>query len=284
MIERTVLLLLIGLLLFLAVLGLVWLGWPAALELWRRQRAWYERVLVRQLLVDIDPRTAAALGLLAPLGVGVATGLALGHYAWFVVGAALGALIPFAVVRHLELVRRRKLDRQLIDGVSTMASGVRAGLNLVQSMQLLVHNGQPPIRQEFGQLLREYQMGLDMNQAMRHAANRIGSSHFRLLFTALEMHRIRGGDVGDSLDRIGASIREIQRLEGKLDAVTASGRFQAMMIAVMPLVLLGMRYLIDPDGVRRMFTEPLGRMLMLIALALIVTAFLWIRRIMDVDI
>ena len=125
---------------------------------------------------------------------------------------------------------------------------------------------------------------MDLNQAMRNSANRIGSSNYRLLFTAIEMHRQRGGDAGESLDRIAESIREIQRLEGKLDALTAQGRLQASMMASMPVVILIILYFIEPDGTRLLFVEPLGRLILVVAMVMIAIAFFWIKRIMAIDI
>jgi tight adherence protein B len=263
---------------------LVRYGWELVARWVREQIARYDRVLRHQLLLDIDPRLAfgAVVGLVVVLGL--CTAAVLGNWLWFIVGGAVGAFLPTMIVRHLETKRKQRLERQLVDGVMALASGVRAGLNLIQAMELLVTNAIGPIKQEFAQLLREYQMGLELNQAMRNASNRIGLSNYRLLFTAIEMHRLRGGDTGESLDRIAESIREIQRLEGKLDALTAQGRTQARMMAAMPLLIMGIFYMIDPEGVGMLFTEPMGRLVLLIAAALILCGFLWIRRIMAVDI
>ena len=52
----------------------------------------------------------------------------------------------------------------------------------------------------------------------------------------------------------------------------------------MPAVLLGILYVINPDDVRILFTVPIGRAVLLIAAGLIVVAYVWIRKIMDVDI
>ena len=274
----------LSVLILVAVFLLISFGYPVAVAFIHRQQRWYQRVLVQQLLIDIQPRTAVVLSAAAVLVTGLIAYLFVGGYLWFFIGAAVGAALPYAVVAHLETKRRQQIERQLVDSITTIASGVRAGLNIVQSMQMLVQNSRPPIKQEFAQLLREYQMGLDLNQAMRNASNRIGLQHYRLLFTAIEMHRERGGDTGESLDRIAESIREIQRLEGKLDALTAQGRTQARMMAAMPVVLLGILYTINPVDTRRLFTEPVGRVMLLSATALVVVAFLWIRRIMDIDI
>ncbi len=256
---------------------------PTVRALYDRQVNLYERVLVHQLLIDIDPRVAAWLAILCIVLCALVGYVLAMNIIAAIVGGALGFAIPQLVVRHLERKRYERLERQLIDAITTLASGVRAGLTLVQSMELLVMNMTGPVKQEFGQLLREYQMGLDLNQSMRNTAGRIGSPHYRLLFTAIEMHRQRGGDTGESLDRINESIRELQRLEGKLDSLTAQGRYQAWFMAAMPVVLIFMLYLINPEGVTMLFVEPLGRVFLMFATLLITFSVLWIRRIMNVE-
>lgn len=243
-----------------------------------------DHALNHNLMLNIPPRAAAV----AAVGIAAAPAM----FVYFLVGglfaptlALLGGLfLPAMVVRHLEQKRAQRLEYQLVDALTTLASAVRAGLTLVQAIEVLVKNSVGPVQQEFGQLLREYQMGLDLNHAMRNASNRIGSPSYRLVFTAIEMHRRRGGDTGESLDRIADSIREIQRLEAKLDALTAQGRFQAWLMAAMPVALLIILYLIDSEGVTALFTEPLGRLILLGAVALIVVSCLWIRKIMRIDI
>jgi tight adherence protein B len=282
--NTTAMFILANVLLASGVFVFVRYGLPATQWFIARTEDSYERVLVHQLLMDIKPRTAlvmAAMGIVICAMIGY---LLVESVTGAVAGAAIGFVAPILIIRHLERKRIERLELQLVDGITTMASGVRAGLNLIQAMEILVRNHSGPIKQEFSQLMREYQMGLDFNQAMRNAANRIGSSNYRLLFTAIEMHRLRGGDVGQSLDRIAESIREIQRLEGKLDAITSQGRFQAWMMAVMPLAFLGILYLIDRDGVTMLFVQPLGRIMLLIVGVLILLGWLWIRKIMTVDI
>lgn len=275
---------LISLLALFATYLLVRYGYPRGVVLTQQLARWYDKVLNTQLLMSVDPRTAVALTGFAMLMAGGLMYAIGGNLFWAVLGAGAGLILPVIVIKHLEQKRAIRLENQLVDGITTLASGVRAGLNIVQSMELLHKNSVGPMHQEIGQLLREYQMGLDVNHAMRRAADRIGSTNYRLLFTSLEMHRRRGGDVGESLDRIAESVREIQRLEGKLDAITSQGRMQANMMAVMPFIMLGILYSIVPEDVTRLFTNSIGRLLLLAALGLIVTGFLWIRRIMSVDI
>lgn len=271
------------LLVFASVYLFVRYGWATVLYWLRRREEYLDKVLNFQLLLNVNPRLAMVLmgSSITLLGV---MGFVLGGLVWFIPFVIIGFCIPTFVLKYLDLRRRTQLEMQLVDGINTVASGVRAGLTLVQAMELLVQNHIGPIRQEFGQMLREYQMGLDLNQAMRNAANRIGLSNYRLLFTAIEMHRIRGGNTGESLDRIAESIREIQRLEGKLDAITAQGRYQAWFIAGSPFFLLAIFYFLDPQAVTALFVEPIGRLILLVCALMVFGGYSWIRRIMTVDI
>lgn len=277
-------LLVISLLTFIAAYLLVRYGYEPALRFRTRQEMGYDRVLRRQLMMDIEPRQAF---IMAMSGVAVAFVFAFLLTFNLLIAVLCGAaayFVPALVVRHLEQKRRAKLEEQLVDGLTTLSAGVKAGLNLVQSMEMLSDNHSGPIQQEFDQLLREYHMGRDLNQAMRAASNRIGSPLYRLTFTAIEMHRLRGGDSGESMDRLADAVREIKKLEGKLDAITAQSRSQASMMAVMPFVFLLILYVIDPYGVGLLFTETIGRALLIFCGLLILGAFVWIRKIMAVDV
>lgn len=257
----------------------------APLGAWlRTQEAEYDASLRRKLLLDLDGRTFLVLCGFAT-AVAFVAGVLLSSGVWL--GLAFAVVVffaPNALIRHLGHKRRRQLEEQLVDGLTTLASGARAGMNLVQSIDLLIQNHRGPIQQEFAQLKREYDLGQDLDQAMRNASDRIGSQLYRLTFTAVEVHRRLGGDAAESLDRIADSVREIQRLEGKLDALTAQGRTQAVMMAVMPLVFLAILYMIDPGGVLLLFNDPMGRVILLGVVVMIAIAFVWIRRILAVDI
>jgi tight adherence protein B len=269
---------------FTAVYLLVRYGREPVRRFLARQEMMYDRVLRRQLLLEVHPRAAVGLAVGSIVAAGL-LGLLLGNSVLLgLVFAVVACFVPQLILKHMEQKRRERLERQLIDGLMTLASGVRAGLNLVQAMELIANSHKGPMQQEFAQLLREYHLGLDLNQALRNASNRIGSQLYRLTFTAIEMHRVRGGDTGVSLDRIAESIREIQRLEGKLDALTAQGRFQAMMMAALPPVFLLILWGMDPDAVSMLFVEPAGRLLLLGVAGLIALGFVWIRKIMAIDI
>jgi len=270
--------------LFVGTAAAVWAGYAPVAELIRRQERQFDVVLRGKLLLDITPRAATLLSLAGVAVLAVLGWAALGGFAGVIVGAACGMFLPVAAMSVLQKRRLRKLEDQLVGGIQILASGVRAGLNLVQAFELVARDGPVPLGQEFAHLLREYEYGVPLEEAMDNAAGRIGSGDFRLLFSALQTHRERGGDLGQTLDRIAESIREIQRLENRVQALTAQGRATARWLGAMPVVVLAILYLLVPESVRLLFTDDLGKLILLLIVALNVVGFLWIRRIVAVDI
>jgi len=259
----------------------------------RRQEATFHEALVELFLFDVTPRqltylafgAALLVGTLLTLfasqsGVGSGTGLLI----VFVVGVVLGYWVPRIVIFVMQRRRRQKLNEQLVDGLVTLANGLRAGLNLVQSMKLIEDNGQPPIAQEFGLMLREFEHGTSVDETLRRASTRVKLHHYKLLFAAMGTARVRGGNLADTLDRLGEALREIMRLEEKVRALTAQNRTSTRMMGFMPFVVAIIYYMIEPSWVEALFDTSWGLLLLAIALALNIIGWLWIRRIVTFEI
>jgi len=250
-----------------------------------RREMHYTQVLGGSLLMSIKPRTVTVLSsflmFLIALIAYVITGSLIGAFAGFI----MGLMLPTVFIKHLREKRLRKLNAQLVPGIQTLSSGVRAGLNLVQALELVARDGPSPLRQEFAHLVREYEFGLGLEDAMSNAAARNGSGGFGLLFAALLTHRERGGNLGETLDKICDAIREIQRLEHRVDSLTAQGRATARFLGAMPIIVLAIVYfIVDPLGVERMFVSTPGKIILAAIVVLNILGFLWIRKIMDIDI
>ena len=274
----------VGAAIFLVGAGAVFCWWKPFRRLLRRQEAYYDRVLRRSLLIDVSPRTVTLLGLGAIVLFALVGYALIHHFLMALAGAVLGAVLPPITVRLLKARRLYRLEEQLVDGIQTLSSGVRAGLNLIQSIELLVHSRVRPISEEFAHLHREYEHGVPLEQAMQNAAQRIGSSNYRLLFAALLTHRERGGDLGETLERIADSIREIHRLEKRIETLTAPGRTQARWMGAMPAIILLILWWIDRADVEALFREDAGKLILFAIVALNVVGFLWIRKIVSIDV
>lgn len=184
-----------------------------------------------------------------------------------------------------EIRRRRTLLRDQMVGASvTLANSARAGLTLAQGLEGLSKEAPEPIASEFRRLVREYQRGRPLPEAIRDAKDRLNLDGFTLFASAILTCLERGGRVTDALERISASLQENQRLERKLEADTASGRKVILILGAFPLLFLAFFFLMDPELVRLLFHTIIGQIVLLAIGLLVYGSVRWAQRIVTLEI
>ncbi|MEZ6067697.1 MAG: type II secretion system F family protein [Planctomycetaceae bacterium] len=192
---------------------------------------------------------------------------------------------PWYLLRRMAETRREKIEDQLADAMVSMSSTVRAGLSLAQSMEILSRQCPHPICQEFQQIFGEYQMGKTLEVCLKETKVRLQSENFALFAAAVEASRQSGGRLNETIERIAHSVRELQRLERKVQSETAHARKSAVYMAIAPAFILALYYFaVDAEATAKLFTEVPGQMILALALLLNITAYLWARKILSPEI
>ena len=68
----------------------------------------------------------------------------------------------------------------------------------------------------------------------------------------------------------------------QVDALSAEGRATGMVLLAMPIVLFLFSWWRTPDNIGRMLSEPLGRILLVVAVGGMTVGHLWIRRLVNI--
>lgn len=205
-----------------------------------------------------------------------------------VIGLMISVLLvslPWYLLRRMAERRRLQIEDQLADAMVSLSSAIRAGLSLAQAMEILAQQTPKPICQEFQQLHGEYRLGKPMDQCLVEAKERLKSENFALFAAAMQASRESGGRLNETVDRIAHSVRELQRLERKIQSETAQARASAFYMALAPFAILAIYWLVvAPEDTERLFTTFWGQIMLSAAMFLNVTAYLWARKILAADI
>ena len=84
------------------------------------------------------------------------------------------------------------------------------------------------------------------------------------------------------MDKIADTIRERVRLQGEIKTLTAQGRLSGMVIGFLPVILAFFMLLVNPSYLMELITHPVGRVMLLMAVAGELVGFLFIRRIIRI--
>jgi tight adherence protein B len=191
---------------------------------------------------------------------------------------------PWYVVRRMARKRRQKIEDQMADALVTFSSGIRAGLSIAQSLQMLADECPKPINQEFAQIVGEYKLGKPIERTLTEAKARLRSENFILFAAALLASRESGGRLNETVERISKSVLELQRLERKVMTETAQARKSSVYMACVPFLVLAVYAVVDPFNVRLLFTTLPGQIMLAISILLNLLAYLWANKILDADI
>ncbi len=192
--------------------------------------------------------------------------------------AILGYFAPELLVRWLKRRRRRMFSDQLVDALIMLSNGLRAGFTLQQAIEMLVEESRPPISQEFELVLREFHFGIDLEKAMVNCAARANNEDLSLAVTAVAICRQVGGNLAEIFDRIVTMVRDRKLIEGKVDALTAQGKMQAMIVALLPWIFAFFCAKINPELTSLLWTTIPGVIAMFVAITMDIAGYLWVRK------
>ncbi|WP_237742071.1 type II secretion system F family protein [Arthrobacter sp. CAL618] len=177
--------------------------------------------------------------------------------------------------------RRKQFADQLDDTLQLLAGGLRAGHSLLRAIDAVSADSEAPTTEEFTRIINETRLGRDLGEALDDAAIRMQSEDFSWVAQAIAIHREVGGNLATVLDQVGQTIRERNQIRRQVQALSAEGKLSALILMGLPFALGGVLLLISPGYMDPMFQHPIGWVLMGIALVLLLSGGLWLKKVVS---
>ncbi len=194
----------------------------------------------------------AAFGLLLPSVAGLSVTLAP------LMALFLGVL-PILWLLMKRKKRLKKFASQLTQALELIARALRAGHSLAAGFSLVAQEMSDPISTEFHRTFEEQNLGKPMEQALEDMTTRVPNLDLKFFATAIILQRQTGGDLAEILDKIGHLIRERFQIWGQVQALTGEGRLSGIVLLALPPVLFAVVYRMNPDYLMLLFTDDLGK-------------------------
>jgi tight adherence protein B len=198
--------------------------------------------------------------------------------------AAAAASLPFLAVRFAANRRIRKFEEQFPEAIDLIARGLRAGHALTTALGMVAEEAPEPVRNEFRLLYDRQNFGMPLSDALKSFAERVPLLDARFFATSILTQRESGGNLGEVLDNLSALIRDRFRLKRHVRAVSAHGRMTGLILSILPTALAGLISVMSPGYMKPLFTDPMGKVVIGVALAMQAVGVLIMRRIIDVEI
>ncbi len=196
----------------------------------------------------------------------------------------LGMKIPPIVIQSLYEKRCKTVVNQMVDGMTIMANGIKAGLSPAQSMERVTDNLKGPLAQEFNLVLNKVRLGMTFEEALNEMGERVPQPDVQMLVTSINILKETGGNLAETFQTINSVVRERQKLEKKIEAMTAQGITQGIIISIIPSAMLLMFWTMDPEFVAPLFNTSIGVMCLCLVFTLQIIGGFMIKKMVQIKV
>lgn len=198
--------------------------------------------------------------------------------------AAIIIIIPRFAVNFLRKRRFKLFEKQLPDALLMVSGAMRAGASLTVAMEGMVKEQRPPLSQEFELMLREQRLGVDFDTALRNMEARLPLPDFVMVVSGMRISREVGGNLADILETLADTLRRKHQMEGKIEALTAQGKMQGIVMTGLPLFLMLILTQMEPEAMSPLYNTWYGWVTLAVVGVLLSIGYLAIRKITTIDV
>jgi tight adherence protein B len=188
------------------------------------------------------------------------------HWPLAVLTGIVGWFVPSFILKSKIKKRVKNLNDQLGDAIILISNSLKAGYSFFQAVDAVSREMTGPISEEFILLQKEINLGLNTDKALENMSGRVLSDDLELLVTAVMIQRQVGGNLAEVLDNISSTIRDRVRIKSEIKTATAQGRMSGWVISLLPVALGVVIYLINPEHMSLLFTNPLGILILVVSI------------------
>lgn len=259
-----------------------------------RGRSWTANTRERLASAGIPLRVGEYLALrVLTVVIGIGVGLLLGSRSggggvaasfFALAGFGVGIAVLPMVISNRARRRRSVIDGQLVELCDVMGSMLRSGYGYAQALSATANEVGPPLSVELRQLLDTVRLGGDIDEALEELERRLQSRDFEMVASAISIQRRSGGNLAEILEGVAGTIRERQSFFREVQAITSKERFSALLVAAFPLSIIAVLTLMAPETYGLLFTDPIGRVMLGVAVALDAVGFFIIHKLVKVEV
>jgi tight adherence protein B len=260
------------------------------------QISWLNQILSRLRWTARVQRALEMANLPYPLGFFVLLSIllaALGYLAgslkitnplFLLPGAVLLGMTPFFYIFFKKGKRMHHFQRQLPDVLDLIARSLKAGHALSGGLKMVVDEFGDPIGIEFAKTLNEINLGVGVPEALKNLSQRVDCLDLNFFVTSILIQRETGGNLAEILENIARLIRERFKLFGRIRALSAEGKFSAIILVVLPFLIALVISFLNPGYIQILIVDPIGPVFIAIALTLMILGIITMSRMIKIKV
>jgi tight adherence protein B len=178
----------------------------------------------------------------------------------------------------------RAFEEQFPEALDLLSRALRAGHAFQSAMGMVADELKQPVGPEFKKTFDQQNFGLPLRDALFQMSERVPILDVRFFVTAVLIQRDTGGNLSEILDNLAHVVRERFKVKRQVRVHTAHGRFTAFVLLSLPPALAIVLRFINPEHMELLFTHKLGQTMLITVMIMQVIGFIWIRKVIRIEV
>lgn len=200
----------------------------------------------------------------------------------YVIPLILGYLLPNLYYMYRYKNYYARLENDLLQAIIVMNNAFKSGRSISQAIELVTHELEGPIAYEFSLMHTQLQFGLSIETVFENFSNRIKIEEVSYLTASLSILNRTGGNIIKVFSSIEKTLFNKKKLKLELKSMTGSSRIIMYFLTALPVFLIVVIGVVNPDYYLPLYTSKIGFILMGLMLAIYLSYIVVIRKIMRV--
>ncbi len=236
------------------------------------------------MFMSFDPNQMFMINIIAIVLLPLLTWLITGDIPATLGMLAVIILLPSLFYRSMRKKRLQRFEAQLPDGLIMISGAMRAGASLNIALESLVKEQPAPLSQEFELFLKEQRVGVEFSESLKKMEKRIPLQDFGMLVTALLINREVGGNLAETMETLGETLRRKGMMEGKIESLTAQGKLQGIVMSGLPILLGVLLNFMEPEAMSKLWTTTVGYLVLIVIIIMEMLGYFMISKITSIDV
>lgn len=193
-----------------------------------------------------------------------------------------GFCIPDALYIYKYKRYRNDLENDLLQAIIVMNNAFKSGRSITQAIELVTHELDGPIAEEFKKMYLEISFGLSIDVVFKRFAKRIELEEVTYLTASLTILNKTGGNIIKVFSSIEKSLFNKKKLKLELASLTGSSKIIVWALFMVPILFILFVSILNPTYFVPLYTTKLGLLLTVIMIMMYIIYIYFVRKIMKV--
>lgn len=197
-------------------------------------------------------------------------------------------ILGYLSMRVLRLLQVKRIEdaitNMLPETLRALGQSLGAGYSLPQAFSYIAQESKPPLQSFYQNISKKLDLGKPLIDTLNEAKVTFSHPELHLVIDSLIIQFQIGGDITSLLLELAKLMREKIEMQNEVKSLTAQGRFSGIIVALLGPISLLLFYLLSPEYITIMFTHPVGKLMLIIAILLNILGFRSIWKITQIKI